>query len=38
MKALLQYASIKGLSTNVLGAGSNLIAGEYQLLVEAIGS
>lgn len=38
IKALLQYASIKGLSTNVLGAGSNLIAGEYQMLVEALGS
>lgn len=38
VKLLLQWASIKGLSTNVLGAGSNLIAGEYQLLVEAIGS
>jgi hypothetical protein len=38
MKALLQYASIKGLSTNVLGAVSNINAGEYQILIEAIGS
>ena len=37
LKSLMQYTSFRMLSTNVFGAASNAMAGEYQMLLEATG-
>ena len=35
---IIKYVGFKQLSTNILGGTSNLIAGEYQILLEALGA
>ena len=37
LKSLMNYTSLRTLSTNVFGAASNAMAGEYQMLLEALG-